>query len=309
MLEQQSILALLQTFEVTARHLSFTLAAHEMNLTQGAVSHRIRKLEMHIGFRLFIRLTRKLALTEEGKRLLTTLSHSLRAINDEIEDIREQDLRGTLHVGIAPTLAHLWLMPRLPRFQAQWPGLNLQFRVRAGAMDFNEERVDLAIYYGATLYPDLYQERLMNESLLPVCSPEYQRQHQPLSAGKASGVVWIHASESTDIQDLFAEWRLWCQQTQAELPFEGRYYAVNNHSIAIQMAENGLGVMMGRQTLIQPLLDVGKLVALSPHRVPSPFGYNLICPQENRSRPRFLAFSEWLKQECGQDKSPVRGGA
>ncbi len=92
-----------------------------MNLTRGAVSHRIRKLEMHIGFRLFIRLTRKLALTEEGKRLLATLSHSLRAINDEIEDIREQDLRGTLHIGIAPTLAHLWLMPRLPRFQAQWP--------------------------------------------------------------------------------------------------------------------------------------------------------------------------------------------
>lgn len=138
MLEQQSILALLQTFEVTARHLSFTLAAHEMNLTQGAVSHRIRRLEMHIGFRLFIRMTRKLALTEEGKRLLATLSHSLRAINDEIEDIRDQDLRGTLHIGIAPTLAHLWLMPRLPRFQAQWPGLNLQFRVRAGVMDFNE---------------------------------------------------------------------------------------------------------------------------------------------------------------------------
>lgn len=146
MLEQQSILALLQTFEVTARHLSFTLAAHEMNLTQGAVSHRIRRLEMHIGFRLFIRMTRKLALTEEGKRLLATLSHSLRAINDEIEDIRDQDLRGTLHIGIAPTLAHLWLMPRLPRFQTQWPGLNLQFRVRAGVMDFNEERVDLAIF-------------------------------------------------------------------------------------------------------------------------------------------------------------------
>lgn len=90
---------------------------------------------MHIGFRLFIRMTRKLALTEEGKRLLATLSHSLRAINDEIEDIRDQDLRGTLHIGIAPTLAHLWLMPRLPRFQTQWPGLNLQFRVRAGVMD------------------------------------------------------------------------------------------------------------------------------------------------------------------------------
>ncbi len=138
---------------------------------------------MHIGFRLFIRMTRKLALTEEGKRLLATLSHSLRAINDEIEDIRDQDLRGTLHIGIAPTLAHLWLMPRLPRFQTQWPGLNLQFRVRAGVMDFNEERVDLAIYYGATRYPDLYQQRLMAESLLPVCSPRYRQQYRPLSGG------------------------------------------------------------------------------------------------------------------------------
>ncbi|WPS00782.1 LysR substrate-binding domain-containing protein [Klebsiella aerogenes] len=298
MLEQQSILALLQTFEVTASHLSFTLAAHEMNLTQGAVSHRIRKLEMHIGFRLFIRLTRKLALTEEGKRLLATLSHSLRAINDEIEDIREQDLRGTLHIGIAPTLAHLWLMPRLPRFQAQWPALNLQFRVRAGVMDFNEERVDLAIYYGASRYPDLYQQRLMGESLLPVCSPTY-RQQQPLSPSASAAIVWIHASESTDVQDQFAEWRLWCQQSGYSLPFDGRYYAVNNHSIAIEMAINGLGVVMGRKTLIQPLLAAGKLVALSDQEVVSPFGYDLICPQENRSRPRFRAFSEWLAMECG----------
>lgn len=297
MLEQQSILALLQTFEVTARHLSFTLAAHEMNLTQGAVSHRIRKLEEQIGFRLFIRQTRKLALTEEGKRLLVTLSHSLRAINDEIEDIRDQDLRGTLHVGIAPTLANMWLIPRLSRFQTLWPGLNLQLRVRAGVMDFNEERVDLAIYYGATQYPDLYQERLMDEMLLPVCSPDYQR-HQPLSDQPLTEITWIHASESTDIQDQFAEWRLWCQQTQRHVPFDGRYYAVNNHAIAIQMAENGLGVMMGRQTLIQPALASGRLVALSEEKVASPFGYDLICPQENRSRPRFRAFSEWLKTEC-----------
>lgn len=297
MLEQQSILALLQTFEVTARHLSFTLAAQEMNLTQGAISHRIRKLEMQIGFRLFIRLTRKLALTEEGKRLLATLSHSLRAISDEIEDIREQDLRGTLHIGIAPTLANEWLIPRLRRFQALWPGLNLQLRVRAGVMNFNEERVDLAIYYGATKYPDLYQERLMDETLVPVCSPGY-REHHPLSAKPLTEITWIHASESTDVQDLFAEWRLWCEYTQQDLPFDKRYYAVNNHSIAMQMAENGLGVMIGRQTLIQPLLATGRLITLSEDKAPSPFGYDLICPRENRARPRFRAFSEWLQEEC-----------
>lgn len=74
---------------------------------------------------------------------------------------------------------------------------------------------------------------------------------------------------------------------------------MNNHSIAIEMAINGLGVVMGRKTLIQPLLAAGKLVALSEQEVMSPFGYDLICPQENRSRPRFRAFSEWLAMECG----------
>ncbi|EIA3216445.1 LysR family transcriptional regulator [Salmonella enterica] len=91
-LEQQSTLALLQSFEIAARHMSFTLAAKELNLTQGAMSHRIRQLEALLGFRVFIRMTRKLALTVEGERLLLTLSPSLRAINAEVEDIRSQSL-------------------------------------------------------------------------------------------------------------------------------------------------------------------------------------------------------------------------
>ena len=148
MLVQQNRLALLHTFEVTASHLSFTRAAEDLHLTQGAVSHRIRHLEELLGFRLFIRMTRKLALTQEGERLLATLSRSLRQISDEIEDIREQDLRGLLHIGIAPTLAQLWLMPRLADFQRSWPSLNLKLKVRAGVVDFHEEQVDLAIYYG-----------------------------------------------------------------------------------------------------------------------------------------------------------------
>ncbi len=86
--------------------------------------------------------------------------------------------------------------------------------------------------------------------------------------------------------------------TATGVTFDGRYYAVNNHSLAIEMALNGLGVVMGRKTLIQPLLDAGRLVALSENEAPSPFGYDLICPQENRPASRFRAFSEWLAAEC-----------
>ncbi len=221
MLVQQNTLALLHTFESTARHLSFTRAAEEMNLTQGAISHRIRHLEGLLGFRLFIRLTRKLALTEEGARLLATLSHSLRQINEEIEDIRAQDLRGTLHVGVAPTLGLNWLMPRLPRFQQRWPGLNVMMRVRAGAVDFNEERVDLAIYYGATRCSDLHRELLMEERLVPVCSPAYAERLGLLrEPARLAEACFIHASESTDVQQLFSEWRLWCDGAGMTLPHE-----------------------------------------------------------------------------------------
>lgn len=298
MLVQQNRLALLHTFEVTAMQLSFTRAAEELHLTQGAVSHRIRHLEELLGFRLFIRMTRKLALTQEGERLLALLSRSLRQINDEIEDIRAQDLRGLLHIGIAPTLAQLWLMPRLPDFQRNWPSLNLKLKVRAGVVDFNEEQVDLAIYYGDGRYADLYQERLMSERLLPVCAPEYARRlagdGSPQSLAEA---VFIHASESTDVQEAVGEWRHWCRELGVDLPLEERTFSVNHYGLALMAAESGMGIAMGREVLVRPLLASGTLVSPCPMPVVSERGYDLICPHENRGRLRYQAFTNWLQEQ------------
>ncbi len=298
MLAHQGNLALLHTFEVAARHLSFTRAADELHLTQGAVSQRIRQLENHLGFRLFLRMTRRLALTEEGQRLLATLTRSLRRINDEIEDIRDKDLRGTLTVGIAPTLGLQWLIPRLPRFQQRWPGLNLMLRVRAGAVDFNEERVDLAIYYGTTPSPDLHREPLMSERLLPVCAPAYAAQFNLLEdPDRLADVCFIHASESSDVQGLFSEWRIWCEQSGMALPIEQRHYGFNHYLMAVQAAKQGMGVVMGRECLVKPLLESGELIAPCGPVVPAGRDYALIYPQENRERPRFRAFSDWLHEE------------
>lgn len=298
MLVQQNRLALLHTFECAARHLSFTRAAAEMNLTQGAISHRIRHLEALLGFRLFVRLTRRLALTEEGLRLLKTLSHSLRQIDEEIDDIRARDLRGTLHVGVAPTLGLSWLMPRLPRFQQRWPGVNVMLRVRAGAVDFNEERVDLAIYYGAGRYSDLHRELLMEEFLLPVCSPVYAEQlgEAPTSLAQA---CFLHASESTDVQQLFSEWRHWCDGCGVDLPYEQRHYGFNHYQMALEAALAGMGVAMGRRVLVRPLLEQGALVAVGPE-VAAGRNYELMAPREHLDRPRCRAFIDWLRDELGQ---------
>ncbi|MFC3913251.1 LysR substrate-binding domain-containing protein [Pseudaeromonas sharmana] len=289
-------LTLLHTFEVAARLLSFTLAAAELHLTQGAVSQRIRQLENQLGFRLFLRLTRRLALTAEGERLLITLTRSLRHIDNEIEDIRDGDLRGTLTLGIAPTLGLQWLLPRLPRFQQRWPSLNLMLRVRAGTVDFNEERVDLAIYYGAPPTPDLHREHLMDEQLLPLCSPEYAARLQLADhPERLADACFIHASESSDVQHLFSEWRQWCEQTGHALPVEGRYYGFNHYLMALQAACNGMGVIMGRQRLAEAMIARGELVCPYGPAIPAGRDYSLIYPREQQQRPRLSAFTTWLK--------------
>lgn len=297
----QNKLTLLSTFEVAARHQSFKLAAEELFLTPSAISHRIQQLELQLGFRLFIRKTRKLVLTEDGSRLLLTLTTSLRRIDDEIDDIRDNDLRGTLTLGITPIFGQLWLMPRLSDFQQRWPSLNVMLRVRAGTVDFNEEHIDLAIYYGATHYPDLHKEQLFEEQLIPVCSPAYAAQLNLLAKPEnMQEACFIHASESTDVQNLFSEWRIWCEGSQTELPIEGRYYGFNTYMLALDAAKNGMGILMGRYQLVKALLESGELVSPCMQLISAERQYELFYPKEYAQRPRVRAFIDWLKLQLSE---------
>lgn len=294
----QNRLTLLTTFEVAARHLSFKNAAEELHLTPSAVSHRIQQLEQALGFRLFIRLTRQLALTEDGLRLLHTLTRSLRLIDDEIEDIRYHELRGTLTLGVAPIFAQSWLMPRLPDFQQRWPNLNVMLRVRAGTVNFNEEHIDLAVYYGATHYPDLERELLIEEQLVPVCTPEYLKRFPSLLTSKDwQDVTYLHASESTDVQNLFSEWRLWCEGVEISLPFEEKYYGFNTFQLAMDAAKSSMGILMGRYQLVKALLENGQFVSPNQTLVSAGRNYELFYPKEYEQRPRHKAFTGWLKKQ------------
>lgn len=298
----QNRLTLLTTFEVAARHLSFKKAADELHLTPSAVSHRIQQLEQGLGFRLFIRLTRQLALTDDGQRLLHTLTRSLRLIDDEIEDIRYHELRGTLTLGLSPIFAQSWLMPRLSDFQQRWPNLNVMLRVRAGTVNFNEEHIDLAVYYGATHYPDLERELLLEEQLLPVCTPEYlARAALNRSPEHWQEVTYLHASESTDVQNLFSEWRIWTEGMNITLPLEEKYYGFNTYQLAIDAAKNGMGILMGRYQLVKTLLANGQFVSPCAQLVPAGRHYELFYPKEYEQRPRHKAFTEWLKGQLLAD--------
>ncbi|HCH02762.1 MAG TPA: LysR family transcriptional regulator [Vibrio sp.] len=295
--QKQWVVSNLYTFSVAARLLSFTQAAEELNLTQGAISQRIKQLESQLGFTLFIRMTRQLDLTDEGKRLADTVNASFSSIFSDIDDIKFNELGGELYIGIAPTFAESWLMPRLSKFQALYPNLNLKIRVKASPLDFKHEPVDLAIYYSHRQHSDMYNQILMPETLTPVCTPEFAQRYQ-LSGNieELDSVPIIHCTESIDYADFDYEWQYWYQQHHLNYAKQKHYYVFNHSETSISAIKNHMGIGMGRKSLIQPYLDRGELVTLFPE-VSAGMSYILICPKGMEERPRFKAFTHWLTQQ------------
>lgn len=287
-----SLLTNLYTFDIAAKSLSFTRAGESICLTQGAVSQRIKQLEVQLGFKLFVRLTRKLELTEEGKRLWMVLHTSLDNIFSEIKDIQFNELSGELYIGVAPTFAQLWLMPRLAEFQKMYPNLDLKIRVKASPLDFKHESVDLAIYYSNGLHPDLHCVKLFEEYLTPVCTPEYAKKI-PIKKFDIQNACLIHCTECLDSIRSDFEWSYWLSMTNNILPKQQKNYIFNHSEIAISAVRNNMGIGIGRKSLISDYLDSGELVA--PFEViQSNLSYHLICPKGQESRPRYQAFARWL---------------
>lgn len=295
MLVEQSLLALMHTFEVAARHLSFTRAAEELHLTQGAISQRIRRLETLLRFSLFTRLTRRLVLTPEGEKLLAALSVSLQQINEVIEDIRFRELRGGLCLALPSAFGQLWLMPRLPGFKARYRALDLQLQVQTGRPDPGVGPIDMALHYGQDDFPYLHTWTLLEEWLVPVCSPAYAAEHGLLESRHLGECSLLHCTESLEQHEVQLEWQQWSAATGIALPHSNRKYVFNQHAMALEAAKHGMGVAMGRWYLALAAVQRGELVVPFDHKIPAGRGYQLYCARDQVSRPRYRAFAEWLQ--------------
>lgn len=299
--QKQQMLANMYTFSVAARSLSFTKAAEELFITQGAVSQRIKLLEEQLGFSLFVRMTRRLELTREGERLLLALNQSFDVIFSELEDIQFNELRGELYIGAAPTFAQNWLLPRLPDFQRLYPNLNVKIRVKASRLDFQHEPVDIAIYYSDSAHPGFYHRRLFDEQLIPVCTADYFNTHLQKGDGslqsKLEHATFIHCTESLEASEPNQEWKVWLQnqpdEELASLNVMERNYTFNHSDMAMIAAKNNMGICIARKSLVHKSLESGELTAPLPE-VSSGRGYDLICLNGQQHRPRNAAFIEWL---------------
>jgi LysR family glycine cleavage system transcriptional activator len=294
-----SILGSLRFFEAAARLLSFKQAALELHVTQGAVSQHIKHLEQALGCKLFYRLPRQLTLTEQGLRFAAVVEHALDEIEQEAKALAAASSTAEVRVRAGPSFALRWLVPRLGDFYAQHSQIKLFIAAAYGYVDPARREFDLAIEMIEAPLPALRSEVLMEEYLVPVCSPEYLVEHaflrDPEDLAQCTllhdGHAWLGATED-------AEWRHWLQEAGAAHvdSKQGQFFSLAN--LSIEAALNHQGVAMGRDSLIRELLSSGELVMPFSRRIKSPKKYCLVYPRELAHRPEMEAVIGWLHAQA-----------
>ncbi|MFT4190326.1 MAG: LysR substrate-binding domain-containing protein [Comamonas sp.] len=291
-----SLLAWLRCFEATARHGSFTRAADELCVTQGAVSQQVRQLEQWLGRPLLRRAPRALAPTAEGQRLGAVLHESLQAIEQALAALRQVPGAGPVVLSCSPSFAMAWLTPRLGSFFQQHPQTGLRVQAEFHALDrqrMRDDGVDAALRFDLGAYPDLYARPLLDEWLVPVASPAFVAAHPGLCGpGDLTADLLLHDSSPWDGAAPHAEWAHWfaCMGLAAPDWAAGRIY--NLSMLAQSAACAGQGVALGHTALIGDDLARGRLLPLFGCRVPAQARYVFVCPPG--SQARLAPVEQWL---------------
>ncbi len=291
----------LKAFEAAARHLSISLAAEELKVTPAAISHQVRQLEDFIGLPVFERSGRGLALTDAGNAGLRDLRNafaSLEAAMDAIESLGET---GILNVSVAPSFASKWLLPRLSSFEAEHPEIDVHVSASMLLTDFANDGIDIAIRYGAGGYQDVVFEKLLTESLIPVCSPDFLRNAQPLkSVSDLAGVTLLH-DDSPDNDPSCPNWDMWLRAAGVHNVDATRGPRYNQASLVIEAAILGRGVALTKSALAEGDLEAGRLVRPFATVLPVDFAYYFVAPKAKLNLPKVSFFREWLRQQTASD--------
>jgi LysR family glycine cleavage system transcriptional activator len=282
----------LRAFEAAARHLSFTIAASELNVTQTAISHQIRRLEEELGIRLFVRRNRALELTPEAKDYLPGIRAAFNDLRLATDRLLRRDDDHVLTVSTLASLAAKWLLPRLSTFQEAHPGVDVRITTSTGLVDFRTGGVDAAIRYGRGHWQGLRADWLMADELFPVCSPALLKGDKPLRCPQdLVHHTLLHSSGGYD-----DDWRQWL--TAAGLPADiSKQPGLSFDLIflTVQAAIDGSGVAMGRTSYVQDDIAKGRLVVPFEIALPADAGFYLVSPETRADPPKLAAFRQWLK--------------
>ena len=285
----------LKAFEAAARHESFTRAAAELNVTQGAVSHQVKALEAELGLKLFNRQPQRLVISEVGRDYLVVVRDAFDRIAAGTDHLLQRQNAGVLTVSTSPNFASKWLVHRLGRFAELHPTIDLRVSATLHHVDFAREDVDVAVRHGEGTAPGLHITRLYTEELVPVCSPGLLRGRHPLR--KPADLVH-HTLLHLDHRQDWSKWLDAASVTGADL---SRGPVLNQASMCIDAAVDGQGVALARTGLAAWDLIAGRLVRPFSLALPVPYAYWIVCPKATAKLPKIVTFRDWLLAEAADD--------
>jgi len=284
----------LRAFEATARERSLTKAAQSLHLTHGAISHQIKALESDLGVRLVERAGRGIRLTEEGERFAARVRTAFAELMAAVQEIDSRANPRQLRVSIPPSLAARWLLPRIGRFHAEHPDIDLVVNSSMAIVDFQRDEADVAIRNGFGHWPGVRIEHLVDDAFFPVCSP------------RIAGGVPKRPADLARYTLLRAEgepWKPWFEAAGLDWPEPTRGPYFSDSALLMQAAAEGQGIALGRSTLLGS--DVRNRVLVRPFAIETPNARKmyLVYPPRNADSAKIAAFRAWLKAEIAADQA------
>ena len=279
-------LKMIGTFEAAGRLKSFKDAADELHVTPGAVSHQIRSLEQELDMKLFLRESRAVNLTPEGKDLFEVVSSSLNEIGQTVKKLRE--LNETQHISIGSTTAVLsmWLSQKIAQFWREYGHIQINQEVRDRPFR-RPLSLDMIVEY-STNPPEETSNILFEDTLLPLCSPEFEGKNiSKLEQLSKSYLIHLDAKDTN-----WTSWANWFETLDYNGEISVRH-RVNNYAIALQLAQDGMGVVLGWRHLVRPLIESGSLIPITKYEIAAPGKFYLVQSKGNQKKYSKI-FSEWL---------------
>jgi LysR family glycine cleavage system transcriptional activator len=280
----------LRVFVAVAQHLNFTRAADALGVTASAASLQIRALEEYLARPLFRRNGRQVLLTGEGSTLLPRVQHALEELERAVDDVRLDRSAGPLRITTLPSFLQLWLLPRIARFRAAHPEVDLHIHTSADMVDFVKEDFHLAIRMGMGEWPNLWAEKVLDEWVLPVCSPALYAKHGRVStADDLKRYPLVHS-----VSEPWTAWLFDGRADQYAGEFRGALF--EDSEAVVRMASQGAGLALARWSLVADEIHCGALVAAG-RGVKYDRSYWLVCPTRAQNLQAVRTLMDWIRAE------------
>ena len=278
-------------FEVAGRHLNFTRAAKELGVTQAAVSKQIRALEAQLNTRLFDRGNRAVVLTGAGQKLFEGVSAGMRTMSEALDEISRANQPAELVITTTVAMASLCVMPHITDFSLEHPEIGIKLIASDTVLDFEEDRIDLAIRYGNGDWPHLDSTFLFSVKYFPVCSPAYLSRFPVRTIDDLAKARLLHLEGPAA---RYQEWAWWFAANGLDIAKLDPALSFNNYPLLVQAALAGQGVLLAWGNVIDDLVTSGALVAVIPGYTHANQAYYLVTNKRKAVRAEATLFRQWL---------------